>query len=110
MEKHNAATIFGWPEKVGIFASGSPHRPNHQRISIVRLVKIGREGQHVFLDLAKIDLLNQTPVVNIKPYRLESKSSEMQLADLPINCIWITWSTPLGWPPTEMAKIYVSVG
>jgi tRNA (adenine37-N6)-methyltransferase len=58
----------GGRKKVGIFASRSPHRPNHLGLSVVRLVKIGREGKHVFLDLAEIDLLDQTPVVDIKPY------------------------------------------
>jgi tRNA (adenine37-N6)-methyltransferase len=54
--------------KVGIFASRSPHRPNHLGLSVVRLVKIGKEGKQLFLDLAEIDLLDQTPVIDIKPY------------------------------------------
>jgi tRNA (adenine37-N6)-methyltransferase len=58
----------GGREKVGIFASRSPHRPNHLGLSAVRLVKIGREGKQVFLDLAEIDILDLTPVIDIKPY------------------------------------------
>ncbi len=58
----------GGREKVGVFACRSPHRPNHLGLSVVRLIKIGREGKMVFLDLAEIDLLDQTPVIDIKPY------------------------------------------
>ena len=58
----------GGREKVGVFASRSPHRPNHLGLSAVRLVRIAKEGKQVFLDLAEIDLLDRTPVVDIKPY------------------------------------------
>jgi tRNA-Thr(GGU) m(6)t(6)A37 methyltransferase TsaA len=60
--------LLGGREKVGIFASRSPHRPNHMGLSAVRLVKIGKEGKLVYLDLAEIDILDLTPVLDIKPY------------------------------------------
>ena len=53
---------------MGIFASRSPHRPNHLGLSAVRLIEIAREGKQVVLDLAEIDLLDGTPVIDIKPY------------------------------------------
>ncbi|MDR3631581.1 MAG: tRNA (N6-threonylcarbamoyladenosine(37)-N6)-methyltransferase TrmO [Desulfocapsaceae bacterium] len=58
----------GGRERVGIFASRSPHRPNHLGLSVVRLIRIVREGKGIFCDLAEIDLLDQTPVIDIKPY------------------------------------------
>jgi tRNA (adenine37-N6)-methyltransferase len=58
----------GGREKVGVFASRSPHRPNHLGLSVVRLVKIGKEGKKIYLDLAEIDLLDATSVIDIKPY------------------------------------------
>jgi tRNA (adenine37-N6)-methyltransferase len=58
----------GGRERVGIFASRSPHRPNHLGLSAVRLLRIAREGKQVVLDLAEIDLLDRTPVIDIKPY------------------------------------------
>jgi tRNA (adenine37-N6)-methyltransferase len=58
----------GGRERVGIFASRSPHRPNHLGLSAVLLVRIAKEGRQVFLDLAEIDLLDRTPVFDIKPY------------------------------------------
>ncbi len=58
----------GGRERVGVFASRSPHRPNHLGLSVARLVKIEKERKTLFLDLAEIDLLDKTPVVDIKPY------------------------------------------
>ena len=36
--------------------------------TFVRLIEIAREGKQVVLDLAEIDLLDGTPVIDIKPY------------------------------------------
>ncbi|MBR2198642.1 MAG: tRNA (N6-threonylcarbamoyladenosine(37)-N6)-methyltransferase TrmO [Fibrobacter sp.] len=51
-------------DRVGTFASRSPYRPNPIGLSCVRLLKI--EGLTLFIDEA--DLLNGTPVLDIKPY------------------------------------------
>ena len=53
---------------MGVFASRSPHRPNFIGLSVVRLVGIRTEGKKIFLDIAGIDILDQTPVFDIKPY------------------------------------------
>jgi len=60
--------FLGGKKRVGIFASRSPHRPNHLGMSVVRLSGIVIQGKKVILELAGIDLLDQTPVVDIKPY------------------------------------------
>ena len=51
-------------DRVGTFASRSPYRPNPIGLSCVRLLKI--EGLTLFVDEA--DLLDGTPVLDIKPY------------------------------------------
>lgn len=51
-------------DRVGTFASRSPYRPNSIGLSCVRLLKI--DGLTLFVDEA--DLLNETPVLDIKPY------------------------------------------
>ena len=51
-------------DRVGTFASRSPYRPNPIGLSCVRLLKV--EGRTLFVDEA--DLLNETPVLDIKPY------------------------------------------
>jgi tRNA-Thr(GGU) m(6)t(6)A37 methyltransferase TsaA len=58
----------GGRKRVGVFASRSPHRPNHLGLSVVRLAGIRAGKGGVVLDLAGVDLLDGTPVVDIKPY------------------------------------------
>jgi tRNA (adenine37-N6)-methyltransferase len=48
----------------GIFAIRSPHRPNHIGLSIVKIKKI--EGNRLYF--TKVDVLDGTPVLDIKPY------------------------------------------
>ena len=54
----------GSSEKRGVFATRSPLRPNHLGLSCLRLLKI--EGLKVFVSGS--DLLEGTPVFDIKPY------------------------------------------
>ncbi|MBU1568626.1 MAG: tRNA (N6-threonylcarbamoyladenosine(37)-N6)-methyltransferase TrmO [Proteobacteria bacterium] len=58
----------GGQKRVGVFASRSPHRPNHMGLSVVKLEAIVKEKDTLFLDLSGIDFLDQTPVLDIKPY------------------------------------------
>lgn len=50
--------------KHGIFAIRSPHRPNHIGFSIVKIKKI----HHNKLYFSEVDMLDGTPVLDIKPY------------------------------------------
>jgi tRNA-Thr(GGU) m(6)t(6)A37 methyltransferase TsaA len=56
----------------GVYATRSPLRPNHIGISIVRLEKI--EGN--LLHVLDIDVLNDTPLLDIKPYMEKFDSVE----------------------------------
>lgn len=58
----------GGNKKVGVFASRSPFRPNPIGLSAVRLKKIDAVNGNVLLHLSGIDILDQTPVLDIKPY------------------------------------------
>lgn len=58
----------GGKKRVGVFASRSPHRPNHMGLSAVRLNGIIRKGQRYVLELSGVDFLDLTPVLDIKPY------------------------------------------
>ena len=51
-------------ETHGIFATRSPHRPNHLGLSIVRLQRI--EGNRIYF--TEVDVLDGTPLLDIKPY------------------------------------------
>ena len=48
----------------GVFSTRSPHRPNALGLTTVELVR--REGTTLYLQ--GIDMLNGTPVIDIKPY------------------------------------------
>jgi len=48
----------------GIFSTRAPTRPNPIGLSVVKLIKI--EGNTLFLE--NIDVLDSTPVIDIKPY------------------------------------------
>lgn len=48
----------------GVFATRSPFRPNPVGLTVVEL--IGREGR--ILHVRGVDMLNNTPVIDIKPY------------------------------------------
>jgi tRNA-Thr(GGU) m(6)t(6)A37 methyltransferase TsaA len=58
----------GGNRRTGVFATRSGFRPNPIGMSVVRLKKIGRHGGKLRLYLSGIDLLDQTPVLDIKPY------------------------------------------
>ena len=53
------------PEK-GVFSLRSPVRPNPLSVSVVRLRSV-REGR--ILELANVDLIDGTPVLDLKPYQ-----------------------------------------
>jgi len=58
----------GGKEKVGVFASRATHRPNPIGLSVIKLGKIYTEEKKVFIELLGADLLDGTPVLDIKPY------------------------------------------
>lgn len=57
----------GGNARVGVFASRSTFRPNPLGLSVVRLAGIDC-SDGVSLTLAGVDLLDQTPIFDIKPY------------------------------------------
>lgn len=58
----------GGKKKMGVFATRSPHRPNHIGLSLLKLNKIIFENQIVKLYCSGADLLHGTPIIDIKPY------------------------------------------
>ncbi|KAJ4455884.1 putative potassium-tellurite ethidium and proflavin transporter [Paratrimastix pyriformis] len=58
----------GGNTKIGVFASRSTHRPNGLGLSLVELKHIDTSHNGVVLHLAGADLLDGTPVLDIKPY------------------------------------------
>lgn len=59
----------GAPNRVGVFASRSPHRPNPIGISVVKLDRIDLDAPGgIELHLSGVDMMDGTPVLDIKPY------------------------------------------
>ena len=59
----------GGNRRVGVFASRSPFRPNSLGLSSVRLLRIEKtENEGDVLLVSGADLLNGTPIYDIKPY------------------------------------------
>lgn len=74
-------------KKVGVFASRAPYRPNQIGLSCVKLLKV--EGLKVYI--SESDLLDGTPVIDIKPYLPYSDSFP---------------DVKTGWVKTDLKKIY----
>ena len=58
----------GGNEHVGVFATRSPFRPNNIGLSSVHLDKVELTEEGPILHVSGIDLRNQTPIYDIKPY------------------------------------------
>ncbi|MFU0877159.1 tRNA (N6-threonylcarbamoyladenosine(37)-N6)-methyltransferase TrmO [Kluyvera cryocrescens] len=58
----------GGNARMGVFATRSTFRPNPIGMSLVELRGIRCQKEHVILELGGLDLVDGTPVVDIKPY------------------------------------------
>lgn len=59
----------GGNKRMGVFATRSPYRPNPIGLSSVRLIGIEEtEGEGLVLKVSGADLLDGTPIYDIKPY------------------------------------------
>ena len=58
----------GGNERVGVFASRSPFRPNRLGLSLVRLEEVLEEDGRASLLVSGVDLMDGTPIYDVKPY------------------------------------------
>ncbi|MBD1575133.1 MULTISPECIES: tRNA (N6-threonylcarbamoyladenosine(37)-N6)-methyltransferase TrmO [Vibrio] len=58
----------GGNERIGVFASRATFRPNGIGMSAVELKGVTQEGNQTWLELGSVDLVNNTPIIDIKPY------------------------------------------
>lgn len=71
--EHWSATVkpprLGGNQRMGVFATRSPFRPNPIGLSCVRLLEIRQDEERgPVLLVGGVDLLDQTPIYDIKPY------------------------------------------
>ncbi len=81
----------GGNRRVGVFASRSNFRPNPIGLSVCELVQIEIDQGHGVLHLRGVDILDQTPVIDIKPYLSYADSRPQATA---------------GWAATPPAVLY----
>ncbi len=71
-EKEFSPTVrpprLGGNERVGVFASRSPFRPNRIGLSCVKLLGIEKTDEGSVLLVSGADLLDGTPIIDVKPY------------------------------------------
>lgn len=70
-EKHNPTVRppkLGGEERWGVFATRSPFRPNNMGLSSVRLVEVVDYDGSKALCVEGVDMLDGTPIYDIKPY------------------------------------------
>ncbi|WP_337261351.1 MULTISPECIES: tRNA (N6-threonylcarbamoyladenosine(37)-N6)-methyltransferase TrmO [unclassified Serratia (in: enterobacteria)] len=58
----------GGNARMGVFATRSTFRPNPLGMSLIELKGIQTQGGNVVLKLGSLDLVDGTPVIDIKPY------------------------------------------
>lgn len=58
----------GGNKRIGVFASRATHRPNPIGLSKVALERIVYERGRVLLEVGSVDLVDGTPIFDIKPY------------------------------------------
>jgi tRNA (adenine37-N6)-methyltransferase len=54
------------PEQVGLFSSRAPHRPNPLALSALKIHSLDISQGTIYVE--GLDLLNDTPILDIKPY------------------------------------------
>lgn len=61
--------LLGGNEAMGVFATRSPFRPNGLGLSSVKILSIEKlEGEGVVINVAGADLMDGTPIYDVKPY------------------------------------------
>ncbi len=74
-------------EKRGVFSTRAPKRPNPIGISVVKLLKI----KDNILYIENVDILNETPLLDIKPYIPEFDNHKVEKT---------------GWIENKIEKLY----
>jgi len=85
----------GGNQRIGVFATRSNFRPNPIGLSLVRLTGIERRDGRLYLEVRGGDLLDGTPILDIKPYLPYADSVEgasTGFADAPPDTLPVQFS------------------
>jgi hypothetical protein len=90
----------GGKKKMGVFATRSPHRPNHIGLSLLQLDYVDNINGRVKIWCNGGDLLDGTPVLDIKPYipfieaKPDAKAGFVSGAPELLNITWLPENLP----------------
>lgn len=93
----------GGQKKVGILSSRSPHRPNPIGISVFKIEKMDVENYQIHL--SGLDVIDGTPVLDIKPYLPYADSlpeANAGWASAEIQKYEVDWQNCLGSAPEKV--------
>lgn len=85
----------GGNQKIGVFASRSMFRPNHIGMSVLQLDEVVIDNNHAKLIVSGADMVDGTPILDIKPYITYSDSvpdAQSSYADQPPIAKAVTWT------------------
>jgi tRNA (adenine37-N6)-methyltransferase len=74
-------------ERVGIFSTRSPHRPNPIGMTLAKIERV--DGRNRTVHLSALDLIDGTPVLDIKPY-VPGKTDVVEIEGLRYLDVWLT--------------------
>lgn len=96
----------GGNERKGVFATRSPFRPNRLTLSVVKLDRVELEGDKApRLFVSGVDLVDGTPVFDIKPYVRYADSipeAHSSFAHQPPERVPVRWECE---PPPEEVRV-----
>lgn len=86
----------GGNERVGVFASRAPYRPNPIGLSLCMLHDISRKQGSLRLSISGCDMVDGTPVIDIKPYLPYVEAVPQARAgftdEVPRETLTVSWS------------------
>ena len=91
--------------KLGVFATRSPHRPNRLGLSVVKFLRVEEKSDSVHLFVSGVDLVDGTPILDIKPYIPYADSvpeAKASLFDSPPSKAPVVWKCD---PPAQRKLI-----
>lgn len=98
----------GGKKKMGVFATRSPHRPNHIGLSLLKLLRIDTANGAVKLYCGGGDLLSGTPVIDIKPYLVFVEAKPQAVCgfvqDAP-QLLCVVWQCDANWLPENTRQV-----
>ncbi|MFU0923436.1 tRNA (N6-threonylcarbamoyladenosine(37)-N6)-methyltransferase TrmO [Kluyvera sichuanensis] len=104
----------GGNARMGVFATRSTFRPNPIGMSLVELRGVRCQKEHVILELGGLDLVDGTPVVDIKPYLPFAESLPDARAsyaqDAPQADVEVTFSDEIAQQLIGLEKRYPHLG